>query len=196
MQERQVTLGDESHRLPDPFLVMATQNPLEQEGTYPLPEAQVDRFMLKVLVKYPNRSEERAILDTMAVAEPSFDVQPVVTAEDIVQARGVVSSIYVDEKVKDYIVDVVLATRDPQPYGIDLNGYVQCGASPRATISLTLAGRATAFLQGRGYVTPQDVKDVAYDVLRHRIMVSYEAEAENITSENIIAGILEGLPVP
>jgi MoxR-like ATPase len=196
MQERQVTLGDESHRLPDPFLVLATQNPLEQEGTYPLPEAQVDRFMLKVLVKYPNRSEERAILDTMAVADRSFDVQPVVTAEDIVQARRVVSSIYVDEKVKDYIVDLVLATRDPQPYGIDLNGYVQCGASPRATISLTLAGRAIAFLQGRGYVTPQDVKDVAYDVLRHRIIVSYEAEAENITSENIIAGILEGLPVP
>jgi MoxR-like ATPase len=196
MQERQVTLGDESHRLPDPFLVLATQNPLEQEGTYPLPEAQVDRFMLKVLVKYPNRSEERAILDTMAVAERSFDVEPVVTAEDIAQARRIVSSIYVDDKVKDYIVDIVLATRDPQPYGIDLNGYVQCGASPRATISLTLAGRAIAFLQGRGYVTPQDVKDVAYDVLRHRIIVSYEAEAENVTSENIIAGILAGLPVP
>ncbi len=196
MQERQVTLGDESHRLPDPFLVLATQNPLEQEGTYPLPEAQVDRFMLKVLVKYPNRSEERAILDTMAVTERSFEVQPVVSAEDILQARKVVSSIYVDEKVKDYIVDIVLATRDPQPYGIDLNGYVQCGASPRATISLTLGARAIAFLQGRGYVTPQDVKDVAYDVLRHRIIVSYEAEAENITSENIIAGILEGLPVP
>ena len=196
MQERQVTLGDESHPLPDPFLVLATQNPLEQEGTYPLPEAQVDRFMLKVLVKYPNRSEERAILDTMAVAERSFEVQPVVSAEDIVQARKVVSSIYVDEKVKDYIVDIVLATRDPQPYGIDLNGYVQCGASPRATISLTLGARAIAFLQGRGFVTPQDVKDVAYDVLRHRIIVSYEAEAENITSENIIAGILEGLPVP
>jgi MoxR-like ATPase len=196
MQERQVTLGDESHPLPDPFLVLATQNPLEQEGTYPLPEAQVDRFMLKVLVKYPNRSEERAILDTMAVAERRFEVQPVVSAEDIVQARQVVSSIYVDEKVKDYIVDIVLATRDPQPYGIDLNGYVQCGASPRATISLTLGARAIAFLQGRGYVTPQDVKDVVYDVLRHRIIVSYEAEAENITSENIIAGILEGLPVP
>jgi MoxR-like ATPase len=196
MQERQVTLGDVSHPLPDPFLVLATQNPLEQEGTYPLPEAQVDRFMLKVLVKYPNRSEERAILDTMAVAERTFEVQPVVSAEDIVRARQVVSSIYVDEKVKDYIVDMVLATRDPQPYGIDLNGYVQCGASPRATISLTLGARATAFLQGRGYVTPQDVKDVAYDVLRHRIIVSYEAEAENITSENIIAGILEGLPVP
>ena len=196
MQERQVTLGDESHPLPDPFLVLATQNPLEQEGTYPLPEAQVDRFMLKVLVKYPNRSEERAILDTMAVTERSFEVQPVVSAEDILQARKVVSSIYVDEKVKDYIVDIVLATRDPQPYGIDLNGYVQCGASPRATISLTLGARAIAFLQGRGYVTPQDVKDVAYDVLRHRIIVSYEAEAENITSENIIAGVLEGLPVP
>jgi MoxR-like ATPase len=196
MQERQVTLGDESHPLPDPFLVLATQNPLEQEGTYPLPEAQVDRFMLKVLVKYPNRSEERAILDTMAVTERSFEVQPVVSAQDILQARKVVSSIYVDEKVKDYIVNIVLATRDPQPYGIDLNGYVQCGASPRATISLTLGARAVAFLQGRGYVTPQDVKDVAYDVLRHRIIVSYEAEAENITSENIIAGILEGLPVP
>jgi MoxR-like ATPase len=196
MQERQVTLGDESHPLPDPFLVLATQNPLEQEGTYPLPEAQVDRFMLKVLVKYPNRSEERAILDTMAVTERSFEVQPVVSAEDILQARKVVSSIYVDEKVKDYVVDIVLATRDPQPYGIDLKGYVQCGASPRATISLTLGARAIAFLQGRGYVTPQDVKDVAYDVLRHRIIVSYEAEAENITSENIIAGILEGLPVP
>jgi MoxR-like ATPase len=196
MQERQVTLGDESHPLPDPFLVLATQNPLEQEGTYPLPEAQVDRFMLKVLVKYPNRTEERAILDTMAVTERSFEVQPVVSAEDILQARKVVSSIYVDEKVKDYIVDIVLATRDPQPYGIDLNGYVQCGASPRATISLTLGARAVAFLQGRGYVTPQDVKDLAYDVLRHRIIVSYEAEAENITSENIIAGVLEGLPVP
>jgi MoxR-like ATPase len=196
MQERQVTLGDESHPLPDPFLVLATQNPLEQEGTYPLPEAQVDRFMLKVLVKYPNRSEERAILDTMAVTERSFEVQPVVSAEDILQARKVVSSIYVDEKVKDYVVDIVLATRDPQPYGIDLKGYVQCGASPRATISLTLGARAIAFLQGRGYVTPQDVKDVAYDVLRHRIIVSYEAEAENITSENIIAGVLEGLPVP
>ena len=196
MQERQVTLGDESHPLPDPFLVLATQNPLEQEGTYPLPEAQVDRFMLKVLVKYPNRSEERAILDTMAVAERSFEVQPVVSADVILQARKVVRSIFVDEKVKDYIVDIVLATRDPQPYGIDLNGYVQCGASPRATISLTLGARAIAFLQGRGFVTPQDVKDVAYDVLRHRIIVSYEAEAENITSENIIAGVLEGLPVP
>lgn len=196
MQERQVTLGDETYRLPDPFLVLATQNPLEHEGTYPLPEAQVDRFMLKVIVDYPNRSEERAILDAMAVAEPIWDVQKVVSAEDIIAARRVVSSIYIDDKVKDYIVDIVLATRDPRPYGIDLNGYVQYGASPRATIGLTLAARAQAFLQGRGYVTPQDVKDLAYDVLRHRIAVTYEAEAENIASENIIAGILEGLPVP
>lgn len=196
MQERQVTLGDETYRLPDPFLVLATQNPLEQEGTYPLPEAQVDRFMLKVIVGYPNRAEERAILDAMAVTEPAWEVTPVVTAADIVAARRVVSTIYVDDKVKDYIVDIVLATRDPRPYGIDLNGYVQCGASPRATIGLTLAARAHAFLQGRGYVTPQDVKDLAYDVLRHRIAVSYEAEAENIASENIVAAIMEGLPVP
>ena len=196
MQERQVTLGDETYRLPDPFLVLATQNPLEQEGTYPLPEAQVDRFMMKAIVRYPNRAEERAIQDAMAVTEPSLGVQSVVTAEDIINARRIVSDIYVDNKVKDYIVDIVLATRDPKPYGIDLNGWVQCGASPRATISLTLGTRAHAFLQGRGYVTPQDVKDLSYDVLRHRIAVSYEAEAENITSENIVAGILEGLPVP
>jgi MoxR-like ATPase len=196
MQERQVTLGDETYRLPDPFLVLATQNPLEQEGTYPLPEAQVDRFMMKVIVGYPNRTEERAILDAMAVTEPLLGVQSVVTAQDVINARRVVSSIYVDDKVKNYIVDIVLATRDPKPYGIDLNGWVQYGASPRGTISLTLAARAHAFLQGRGYVTPQDVKDLAYDVLRHRIAVSYEAEAENITSENIVAGILEGLPVP
>jgi MoxR-like ATPase len=196
MQERQVTLGDETYRLPDPFLVLATQNPLEQEGTYPLPEAQVDRFMMKVIVGYPNRTEERAILDAMAVTEPLLGVQSVVSAEDIINARRVVSSIYVDDKVKNYIVDIVLATRDPKPYGIDLNGWVQYGASPRGTISLTLAARANAFLQGHGYVTPQDVKDLAYDVLRHRIAVSYEAEAENITSENIVAGILEGLPVP
>jgi MoxR-like ATPase len=196
MQERQVTLGEETYRLPDPFLVLATQNPLEQEGTYPLPEAQVDRFMLKVIVHYPNRSEERAILDSMAVTDRAWDIQPVVSAQDIIAARRVVSGIYVDDKVKDYIVDVVLATRDPKAYGLDLNGYIQWGASPRATISLTLAARAPAFLQGRGYVTPQDVKELAYDALRHRIAVSYEAEAENINSENIVAAIMEGLPVP
>ncbi len=196
MQERQVTLGDETFKLPDPFLVMATQNPIEHEGTYPLPEAQVDRFMLKIIVGYPNRTEERAILDTMASTEPPFEVTPVVTAEDIIRARRVVNTIYVDDKVKDYIVDIVLATRDPQAHGVDLNGYIQYGASPRATINLTIAARASAFLQGRGYVTPQDVKDLALDVLRHRVMVSYEAEAENITAEDIVQKILETLPVP
>jgi MoxR-like ATPase len=196
MQERQVTLGEETYKLPDPFLVMATQNPLEHEGTYPLPEAQVDRFMLKIIVDYPNRTEERAILDTMATTEPVLDVTPVVSAEDIIRARRVVNTIYIDDKVKDYIVDMVLATRDPQAYGVDLNGYIQNGASPRATINLTVAARASAFLQGRGYVTPQDVKNLALDVLRHRVTVSYEAEAENITAEDIIQKILETLPVP
>ncbi len=196
MQEHQVTLGDETYALPQPFLVMATQNPLEQEGTYPLPEAQVDRFMLKVIVDYPNRVEERAILDAMATSDPDLSVQPVVSGADIVAARRVVNSIYVDDKLKDYIVDIVLATRDPKRYGIDLNGYVRYGASPRATIALTLAARSGAFLNGRGYVTPQDIKSFALDVLRHRVAVSYEAEAENITSENIIAKVLETLPVP
>jgi MoxR-like ATPase len=196
MQERQVTLGDETYKLPDPFLVMATQNPLEHEGTYPLPEAQIDRFMLKIIVGYPNRTEERAIVDMMASTEPMFEVTPVVTGEDIIRARRVVNTIYIDDKVKDYIVDLVLATRDPKAYGVDLNGYIQNGASPRASINLTIAARASAFLQGRGYVTPQDVKNLALDVLRHRVMVSYEAEAENITAEDIIQKILETLPVP
>ena len=196
MQERQVTLGDETYALPQPFLVMATQNPLEQEGTYPLPEAQVDRFMLKVIVDYPNRSEERAILDSMATSEPDLGVQPVVSGPDIIAARRVVNSVYVDDKLRDYIVDIVLATRDPKRYGIDLNGYVRYGASPRATIALTMAARAWAFINGRGYVTPQDVKTFAMDVLRHRVAVSYEAEAENISSEDIITKVLETLPVP
>ena len=196
MQERQVTLGDDTYPLPDPFLVMATQNPLEQEGTYPLPEAQVDRFMLKVIVDYPNRAEERAILETMATSAPDLSVQPAVFGADIVAARQVVNSIYVDDKLKDYIVDIVWATRDPKRHGIDLNGYVRYGASPRATIALTMAARAWAFLNGRGYVTPQDVKTFALDVLRHRVAVSYEAEAENIRSEDIVTRILETLPVP
>jgi MoxR-like ATPase len=196
MQERQVTLGDETYALPQPFLVMATQNPLEQEGTYPLPEAQVDRFMLKVIVDYPNRSEERAILDSMATSEPNLGVQPVVSGEDVLAARRVVNSVYVDDKLRDYIVDIVLATRAPKRYGIDLNGYVRYGASPRATIALTMAARAWAFINGRGYVTPQDVKTFALDVLRHRVAVSYEAEAENISSEDIITKVLETLPVP
>ena len=196
MQERQVTIGGQTNLLPKPFFVMATQNPVEQEGTYPLPEAQVDRFMLKVIVDYPNRSEERTILDTMASSEPNLRVQPVVSGDDIIAARRVVNSVYVDEKLRDYIVDIVLATRDPKRYGIDLNGYVRYGASPRATIALTMAARAWAFINGRGYVTPQDVKTFALDVLRHRVAVSYEAEAENISSEDVITKVLETLPVP
>jgi MoxR-like ATPase len=196
MQERQVTIGDTTYRLPDPFLVMATQNPVEQEGTYPLPEAQVDRFMLKVVITYPNRSEERAILDSMAVTEALPPVQPVVSCEDVIRSRQVVNTVYIDDKVKDYIVDIVLATREPKAYNIQLPGYIEYGASPRATISLTLASKAYAFLQGRGYVTPQDVKNMAMDVLRHRVTVTYEAEAENMTSEDIVAKILETLPVP
>jgi len=196
MQERQVTLGDSTYELPNPFLVLATQNPLEQEGTYPLPEAQVDRFMMKVIIDYPNRVEERAILEAMATSEPLLGVQSVVTCEEIIRARRVVNSIYVDDKIKDYIVDVVLATRNPKAANVDLNGFIQVGASPRATINLTLAARAAAFLDGRGYVTPQDVKKLAPDVLRHLVTVSYEAEAENITSDMIIQKILDTLPVP
>jgi MoxR-like ATPase len=196
MQERQVTIGDETHPLPNPFLVLATQNPLEQEGTYPLPEAQIDRFMLKVIVKYPSRSEERAILDSMATTEPGATPRAVVTAAQIVAARHVVGTLFVDGKIRDYIVDIVLATRPPIAAALKLEGYIQTGASPRATIALTLAARAMAFLQGRHFVVPQDVKSVAYDVLRHRVAVTYEAEAENVTAENVIERILNTLPVP
>jgi MoxR-like ATPase len=196
MQERQVTIGDETYPLPAPFLVLATQNPLEQEGTYPLPEAQIDRFMMKVIVDYPTRREERAILDAMATTEPMIVPRPVVTISQVVAARHVVNMLFVDDKVRDYIVDVVLATRPPIAAELNLNGYVQNGASPRATIALTLAARAMAFLNGRHFVTPQDVKTVAMDVLRHRVSVTYEAEAENVTSENVIEKILNTLPVP
>ena len=196
MQERQVTIGDETYALPNPFLVLATQNPLEQEGTYPLPEAQIDRFMMKVIVDYPNRLEERAILDAMATTEPLPVPRAVVSAEQIVAARHVVNLLYVDDKIRDYIVDLVLATRPPTAAKFKLNGYVQTGASPRATIALTLAARAMAFLNGRHFVVPQDVKSVALDVLRHRVSVTYEAEAENVTSENVIEKILDALPVP
>jgi MoxR-like ATPase len=196
MQERQVTIGDETYALPNPFLVLATQNPLEQEGTYPLPEAQIDRFMMKVIVTYPNRAEERAILDAMATTEPMYDPRPVVTAAQIVDARHVVNSLYVDDKIRDYIVDLVLATRPPLAASLNLNGYIQNGASPRATIALTLGARAMAFLNGRHFVIPQDVKSIALDVLRHRVSVTYEAEAENISSEDVIEKILNTLPVP
>jgi MoxR-like ATPase len=196
MQERQVTIGDETYSLPNPFLVLATQNPLEQEGTYPLPEAQIDRFMMKVIVTYPNRADERAILDAMATTEAMLVPRAVVSAEQIVEARHVVNTLYVDDKIRDYIVDLVLATRPPIAASLNLNGYIQIGASPRATIALTLGARAMAFLNGRHFVIPQDVKSIALDVLRHRVAVTYEAEAENISSENVIEKILNTLPVP
>jgi MoxR-like ATPase len=196
MQERQVTIGDETYPLPAPFLVLATQNPLEQEGTYPLPEAQIDRFMMKVIVDYPSRAEERAILDAMATTEPMIVPRKVVSASQILAARHVVNILFVDDKIRDYIVDIVLATRPPIAAALNLNGYVQTGASPRATIALTLAARAMAFLNGRHFVTPQDVKTVAMDVLRHRVSVTYEAEAENVTSKDVVERILNTLPVP
>jgi MoxR-like ATPase len=196
MQERQVTLGDQTYALPNPFLVLATQNPLEQEGTYPLPEAQLDRFMMKVIVKYPSRVEERAILDAMATTEPLAATRPMVSGKQIIAARHVVNALHVDDKIRDYIVDVVLATRPPLADSLNLNGYVQYGASPRATIALTLAARAMAFLHGRHFVIPQDVKSIAMDVLRHRVAVTYEAEAENVSAENVIDKILNTLPVP
>jgi MoxR-like ATPase len=196
MQERQVTIGQETFPLPRPFLVMATQNPIEQEGTYPLPEAQVDRFMLKLKITYPSLEEERRIMDAMAVTDAALGVRPVIEPEQILKARRVVDEIYVDEKIKDYILSIVFATRDPESYKLDIKPYIRYGASPRATIYLALASRAHAFLQGRGYVTPQDVKSIAPDILRHRILVSYEAEAEELSSDDIITRILNALPVP
>jgi MoxR-like ATPase len=196
MQERQVTIGEQTFKLPDPFLVLATQNPIEQEGTYQLPEAQVDRFMLKLNVGYPSKGEERLILDLMATSAPDLSVNAVVDPQHVISARSIVNEIYVDDRVKDYIVDVVWATREPAKYKLKLEGMIRYGASPRATIYLTLAARARAFLQGRGYVTPQDVKSIGADVLRHRIIISYEAEAEEVTSEQIVEKIFAGLPVP
>ncbi len=196
MQERQVTIGENTYNLPDPFLVLATQNPLEQEGTYQLPEAQLDRFMLKLKVGYPTKAEERLILDLMATSAPLPEVNAVVTPQHILSARAIVNEIYIDDRVKDYIVDVIWATREPAKFKLDLDGMIRYGASPRATISLALAARARAFTQGRGYVTPQDVKGAGPDVLRHRIIVSYEAEAQEITSETVIQKIFAGLPVP
>jgi MoxR-like ATPase len=196
MQEHQVTIGEKTYPLPNPFLVLATQNPLEHEGTYPLPEAQIDRFMMKVVITYPNRVEERAILDAMATTEPSLEVRRIVSGQQILKARHVVNSIHIDDKIRDYIVSIVLSTRPPIAASLNLNGYIQNGASPRATINLCLAARAHAFLNGRHFVTPQDVKNVALDVLRHRVIVSYEAEAENVTAEDVIRKILDTLPVP
>ncbi|NCD33887.1 MAG: MoxR family ATPase [Spartobacteria bacterium] len=196
MQERQVTIGEHTFKMAEPFLVMATENPVEQEGTYPLPEAQVDRFMLKLVIDYPTLSEERQILDAMSVTNKTFQVQPVVKAEAILEARKVVDQIYVDDKIKDYILSIVFCTRNPDDYHLNIKDYIRYGASPRATINLTLASKAHAFMSGRGYVTPQDVKSMAHDVLRHRIIVSYEAEAEELTSDDLITRMLNELPVP
>ncbi len=196
MQEKQVTIGEQTFRLEEPFLVLATQNPIEQEGTYPLPEAQVDRFMLKLKIDYPARSEERQILDLMARTSGLPEVQRVVDPQQILDARQVINEIYVDEKVKDYIVDLVCCTRNPENYNIAVKDFIQLGASPRATIALTLGAKAYAFLRGRGYVTPQDVKTIGMDVLRHRVAVTYEAEAEDKTSETVIQKIFDELPVP
>ena len=197
MQERQVTIGDETFPLPSPFLVLATENPIDQEGTYPLPEAQMDRFMLKLIVDYPDRSEELKILNANANVSVNHKINPVVDAETIFRSRALIDQIYVDDKLKGYLVDLVLATRKPSEHGLtELDPFIHFGAFPRATISLALAAKAVAFTQGRSFVTPQDLKDIAPDVLRHRVIVSYEAEAENVTSDEIIQKILDTVPVP
>jgi MoxR-like ATPase len=195
MQERQVTIGDTTYPLDEPFLVMATQNPIEQEGTYPLPEAQIDRFMLKLKIDYPDQKEERQILDLMARDE-AIAVQKVVGPADILRVREVVKEVYMDERIKDYIVQLVFATRKPHEFKLDLKDLIQFGASPRATIFLAQAARAHAFIKGRGYVTPEDIKAVGMDVLRHRIILTYEAEAEEMTTESVISRIFDAVQVP
>ena len=196
MQERQVTLGGETMPLPAPFLVLATENPIDQEGTYPLPEAQVDRFMFKVLIGYPSFEEERKILDKMAFTTPEMLTQPVIGLDEITRTRKLVDRVHVDEKIRDYVVHVVFATRIPDQYKLDLKHLIQFGASPRATIYLTVAAKAWALLQGRAYVTPEDVKSIGPDVLRHRIILTYEAEAQAVTTDDIIKRVFNTIPVP
>jgi MoxR-like ATPase len=195
MQERQVTIGETTYPLEQPFLVLATQNPIEQEGTYPLPEAQVDRFMLKLKITYPDRDEELEIMDRMTKSDKPV-ASPVVNPAEILKARRLVAEIYVDEKVKDYIVNIVMATRQPKKFGLDIADLIEYGASPRATIYLNLAARAHAFLRGRGYVTPEDVKTIGMDVLRHRIILTYEAEAEELAAEDVVQKIFDTVEVP
>jgi len=195
MQERQVTIGENTFKLDDPFLVFATQNPIEQEGTYPLPEAQIDRFMLKIKIDYPDKKDEKEIMERMAGHEPQ-EVSSIVSPKDIIKAREIVSEIYIDEKVKDYIVDLVYATRNPEEYNLDIKNLVAYGASPRASIYLNIASKAHAFIRGRGFVTPEDVKIVGMDILRHRIIVTYEAEAEEVTSEDIVKRVFDQIEVP
>jgi len=196
MQERQITIGDQSFPLDDPFMVLATQNPIEQEGTYPLPEAQIDRFMFKLLVTYPSKQEEQQILRRMAGAVDEINVEPIIEPSDIGRLRNLVASIYMDEKIEEYILNIVTATRDPQTCNLDIGDLIRYGASPRATIYLANAARSNALLAGRGYVTPQDVKTIAPDVLRHRVIVTYEAEAEEKTSEDVVKQILDNVEVP
>ena len=196
MQERQVTIGDESYGLEEPFMVLATQNPIEQEGTYPLPEAQVDRFMLKLKVSYPSKAEEHQILKKMATSSPKTEVEPIIQPADVISLRELTDEIYLDEKIEEYIVNIVEATREPENYKLDISDMIRYGASPRATIFLAMCAKAHALLQGRGYVTPQDVKDIGMDVLRHRVIVTYEAEAEEKTSEDIVQQIFDTVEVP
>jgi len=196
MQERQVTLGDTTYKLPDPFLVLATQNPIDQEGTYQLPEAQLDRFLLKVRVDYPTKTEERQILDLMSTSSPKLATAPIIDGATVIESRELVNAIYVDGSVKDYIVEIITATRQPDAIQPGWKNLVRAGASPRGTINLTLSAKALAYLRGRAYVTPQDIKDLAHDILRHRILLSYEAEAEGVTTEAIIDAILAKVPVP
>ena len=197
MQERQVSIGEETFPLEEPFLVLATQNPLEQEGTYPLPEAQVDRFLLKLKIDYPTKDEERTIVQRMSVTNPELKVSPVINPEDIVRLRGIVSEIYVDEKIGDYILELVFATREPESHGLpELENLVEYGGSPRASIALTMAAKAHAFMQGRGYVTPQDVKSIGMDVLRHRVILSYEAEAQDMGPEDVLQKVFDTIRVP
>ncbi|MFN3531566.1 MAG: AAA family ATPase [Candidatus Brocadia sp.] len=196
MQDRQVTIGDQTFALEDPFLVLATQNPIEHEGTYPLPEAQVDRFMLKLNITYPDKKEEREIMERMALTKKDFNVNPVISPADILRLRSLVDEIYIDDKIKDYIIDIVFASRDPKAYNLKLDEFIEYGASPRATIYLTLAAKAHAFIKGRGFVTPQDVKSIGMDVLRHRVIITYEAEAEEISAEDIVQKIFDTVEVP
>ncbi|MDP8227122.1 MAG: AAA family ATPase [Candidatus Celaenobacter polaris] len=196
MQERQVTIGEKSYKLEEPFLVLATQNPIEQEGTYPLPEAQVDRFMLKLKVTYPKKEEEREIINRMSDNKP-IDVKKIIKPKDVLNTRALVNDIYVDEKIKEYVLNIVFATRSPEEYGLkDISEFIEYGASPRASIYLVRAAKANAMLDQRGYVSPEDIKEIGRDVLRHRIILTYEAEAENVTSEDIVDRIFDEIEIP
>ncbi|MGE5581401.1 MAG: AAA family ATPase [Bacillota bacterium] len=196
MEERQVTIGSQTYPLEQPFMVLATQNPLEQQGTYPLPEAQLDRFLFKLRIGYPSKEEELAIMERMAQTSRSLEIQPVIVPQDILEVRQVVDQIYLDPKIKDYIVNLVMATREPAKYHLDIENYIEYGVSPRATINLAIAAKAYAFMQGRGYVVPNDIKTIGPDVLRHRIIISYEAEANELTVEDIIGKIFDEIAVP